>query len=81
MDINTGQIKPEDELSKEEKGDYIPFDRKLTPKEQANLKVDKYSPCACGSGKKFKFCCYRKKKIEEEKQAQIKIIEKMKNKK
>lgn len=20
-----------------------------------------YSPCKCGSGKKFKFCCYKKK--------------------
>ena len=21
---------------------------------------DKYEPCPCGSGKKFKFCCYEK---------------------
>ncbi len=21
--------------------------------------VDKYAPCKCGSGKKFKFCCFK----------------------
>lgn len=24
---------------------------------------DPYQPCSCGSGKKFKFCCYQKRKI------------------
>ena len=22
------------------------------------VKIDKYAPCPCGSGKKFKFCCF-----------------------
>jgi len=24
-----------------------------------NLKLDKYEPCICGSGKKFKYCCWK----------------------
>ncbi len=27
---------------------------------------DKYSPCPCGSGKKFKFCCYQKESDQPE---------------
>lgn len=25
------------------------------------MRIEPYSPCPCGSGKKYKFCCYRKK--------------------
>ncbi len=25
------------------------------------IQMNMYSPCACGSGKKFKFCCFRRK--------------------
>jgi uncharacterized protein YecA (UPF0149 family) len=32
--------------------------RDLTAKERADMQIRKYAPCACGSGKKFKFCCY-----------------------
>lgn len=24
------------------------------------MSIDRYQPCSCGSGKKFKFCCYEK---------------------
>lgn len=27
-----------------------------------NLKIEAYELCPCGSGKKFKFCCYKKAK-------------------
>jgi uncharacterized protein YecA (UPF0149 family) len=32
----------------------------LTRKELRRFAPDKYSPCACGSGAKFKFCCWSK---------------------
>lgn len=32
--------------------------RDLTVKEKAEMQIRLYSPCGCGSGKKFKFCCY-----------------------
>lgn len=43
----------------------------LAPEERATATVrpitkqtyDKYAPCACGSGKKYKFCCFGKAKI------------------
>lgn len=31
--------------------------RDMTAKERADSRIRLYSPCACGSGKKFKFCC------------------------
>ena len=37
----------------------VPVVRDLTVKEQADMQIRLYSPCACGSGKKFKFCCKR----------------------
>ena len=39
---------------------YIPVKRDLTAKEIADKQVSLYSPCGCGSGEKFKFCCRRK---------------------
>jgi uncharacterized protein YecA (UPF0149 family) len=46
MNTNTGQIMPLE-----------PVKRPLTVKEKADRQIKLYSPCACGSGKKFKFCC------------------------
>ena len=31
--------------------------RDLTPAEHLEWQSKLYSPCTCGSGKKFKFCC------------------------
>lgn len=39
---------------------YIPVMRDLTLQEKAEMQIKRYSPCGCGSGKKFKFCCYRR---------------------
>ena len=38
----------------------IPVRRDLTEKEKAAQQISRYLPCGCGSGVKFKFCCYRK---------------------
>lgn len=40
---------------------YREIKRELTPKEISDMQIKLYSPCGCGSGKKFKFCCKVKK--------------------
>lgn len=35
----------------------MPITRELTPSEFERRQIERYSPCGCGSGKKFKFCC------------------------
>jgi uncharacterized protein YchJ len=44
----------------EEKAKYVEVKRELTALEEAERQIKMYSPCGCGSGKKFKFCCYQK---------------------
>jgi hypothetical protein len=61
MNVQTG------ELVRLNDGDVLPdghiaVKRELTAREKYDMKVKLYSPCGCGSGKKFKFCCYRKQK-------------------
>ena len=34
--------------------------RNLTDKEKADQQIRLYSPCGCGSGKKFKFCHFQR---------------------
>lgn len=38
----------------------VPVTRDLSAKEAADMQIRLYSPCACGSGKNFKFCCKTK---------------------
>ena len=38
---------------------YVAVTRDLSAKEAMVMQIRLYSPCACGSGKKFKFCCKR----------------------
>lgn len=62
MNTETGEIRKESALamlSPEERAKYVPVGRPLTTREIVTAQVDRYSPCGCGSGKKFKFCCYR----------------------
>jgi len=63
MNTETGEILKADalaRLSQEERAKYVEIKRQLTVREVVEARVDPYSPCACGSGKKFKFCCYRR---------------------
>jgi uncharacterized protein YchJ len=46
-----------DSFLPKERAHFIPVERDLTELETLNRQIDLYSPCACGSGKKFKFCC------------------------
>ena len=60
MDPNSGKLQmiQDEELARLQ--GLIPVRRDLTAKEKADMQIRLYSPCACGSGKNFKFCCYRK---------------------
>jgi len=57
MNTDTGQILPWDEVSPEQADNFIPVFRDLTKNEELEKQIKLYAPCACGSGKKFKFCC------------------------
>lgn len=62
MDTRTGMILPEDLIPKGQEKYFVPVARDLTRLEELQHQIKLYSPCACGSGKKCKFCCHRKVK-------------------
>jgi len=58
MNTDTGYLVPDyQSIPAEMKDKFIPVSRDLTMREMLNKHINIYSPCACGSGKKFKFCC------------------------
>lgn len=62
MNVETGEVKPweaVEKLAPEERAKYVEVKRDLTKLEEANQQIKLYSPCGCGSGKKFKFCCHK----------------------
>jgi len=58
MDPNTGRIRTFENEDAARKTGFIPIRRDLTAKEKADKQIQMYSPCGCGSGIKFKFCCH-----------------------
>ena len=60
MDTRTGMILEERLIPLGQKKHFIPVARDTTIKERNEAQIRLYSPCACGSGKKFKFCCFKK---------------------
>ncbi len=63
MDTRTGElVNPEafNDIPAVDRKFFVPVQRDLSKTEAANMQIKKYSPCACGSGKKFKFCCFKK---------------------
>jgi hypothetical protein len=65
MNIDTGEIVHEEELrklSEAEQARFVPVERDLTVSERFHHQIALYSPCGCGSGSKFKFCCHAKAK-------------------
>jgi len=63
LNIETGQLidyAKLKELPPEQRSKYVEVKRDLSKLEAANMQIRLYSPCGCGSGKKFKFCCFRK---------------------
>lgn len=70
MDTRTGELYDEKTLTRflegvvdnpPERNYFIPVVRDVTEREKADRQILLYSPCACGSGKKFKFCCHARK--------------------
>lgn len=57
MNIYTGEIKQWEDIPESQKSSYIEIQRDLTKVEALQASIKLYSPCGCGSGKKFKFCC------------------------
>lgn len=42
------------------RGCLVEVKRDLSRVEEASRQIRMYAPCGCGSGKKFKFCCFKK---------------------
>jgi len=59
MDTRTGMILPLEHVPAGQKQHFVEVKRDLTLREKAEAQIRLYAPCACGSGKKFKFCCRR----------------------
>lgn len=60
MDSGTGKLYHVADEAEAQRRGLIPVRRDLTAKERSDMQIRLYQPCACGSGKKLKFCCYRK---------------------
>lgn len=68
MDTRDGHLISIDEFDKivgPEKKHFKSVKRDLTEKERMEKQIKLYSPCGCGSGKNFKFCCYVGKQMED----------------
>lgn len=61
MHTPTGTLAPMEELREmfpESDDSHFRPVRTMTKRQDLAGKVEPYEPCTCGSGKKFKFCCY-----------------------
>ena len=58
MDPGTGKLYDVADEAEAKRRGLIPVRRDLTVKERSEMQIRLYKPCACGSGKKFKFCCH-----------------------
>jgi hypothetical protein len=64
-------------LPRSQRDKFIEVRRDLTAKEVSDKQIRLYSPCGCGSGKKFKFCCKTAlsgKDIEQYKSSEISLM-------
>jgi uncharacterized protein YchJ len=64
MDTRTGRLVDAvkiQRMDESERKNFIEVKRDLTQVEKANREIRMYSLCGCGSGKKFKFCCFRRR--------------------
>ena len=65
MDTRTGMVVDEELVKRflpAQQKHFVPVERDLTYTEHMEQQIQLYNPCGCGSGKKFKFCCYRQSK-------------------
>lgn len=67
MNVQTGELVEVKELDLIP--GFIPVNRKLTPVEITERKIKLKSLCACGSNKRFMYCCYLGKKKKRNKKS------------
>jgi uncharacterized protein YecA (UPF0149 family) len=80
MHTETGELRSYAEIEAMEEAErrkYIPVARDLTLVEKLEQSIALYSPCACGSNRKFKFCCWANRHKPE---VQLTEAEKYENK-
>ena len=60
MDTRTGDMKLLSDLTDEDlkSGALKRIKREITARENKTKKIGRNDPCGCGSGKKFKKCCW-----------------------
>jgi hypothetical protein len=58
MDPNIGKLYDVADAKEARQRGLVPVRRDLSAKEHSDMQIRLYSACGCGSGKKFKFCCY-----------------------
>jgi len=62
MHKHTGEIvdmEKVEKMPKDEQQEFVGIERELSKSELESRKIGLYDVCGCGSGKKFRFCCYR----------------------
>jgi hypothetical protein len=64
MERPTGKLMELDKIPQEKMDNYVKVVRDLSAKERADKQIKLYSLCVCGSGKKMKFCCFRKQNTQ-----------------
>lgn len=62
MDPNSGRLYPVTDEEDARRRGLVPVRRDLTEVEKGQMQIKLYSPCGCGSGEKFKFCCHRNRR-------------------
>ena len=60
MDTRTGEVMPYEEMEYRVANGVEPRRFKEVPYQRTRSKTRRNDPCPCGSGKKFKKCCYMK---------------------
>jgi hypothetical protein len=55
--------------------DLKPIKRPVTVEEKTTGKIGRNSPCGCGSGVKFKKCCYEKAAFDPQTEAQTNAVQ------
>lgn len=61
MNLPDRKIIPPELLDKYYDSDKVEFRRRITEAEKTKGHVGRNSPCPCGSGKKLKYCCLKRK--------------------
>ena len=59
MDTRAGELIYKKNIPIGKEKHFSPVVRDVSVAEKAQRQINLYSPCGCGSGKNFKFCCHK----------------------